>query len=195
MDGFIALKMEFLRTCTASSLHDGGAFSPFGDITTLLVWEAGKVPTAQFLLLVVPSLVNFMVPAAILQFAVPRGGPQVEAAKVETKPGTYVICVLFLLTNLTALSFEHFLKLPAFLGMMTGLSYLLFFSYYPKRGSQATESNRFNIFREVARAEWDTLLFFFGVIFCVGGLGCIGYLGLASETTYGALGPTQANII
>jgi len=94
----------------------------------------------------------------------------------------------FLLTTVT-------LKLPAFLGMMTGLSYLLFFSYNLKRGSLATESNRFNIFREVARAEWDTLLFFFGVIFCIGGLGYIGYLELVSETTYGALGPSQANII
>ena len=173
----------------------GGAFSPFGDITTLLVWQAGKVPTTQFLLLLAPSLVNFMVPAVILQFAVPRGAPQVETKRVETKPGAYVICVLFLLTILTALSFEHFLSLPPFLGMMTGLSYLLFYSYYLKRGSLDSESNRFNIFKEIARAEWDTLLFFFGVIFCVGGLGYIGYLGLASEITYGTFGPTLANII
>ena len=43
--------------------------------------------------------------------------------------------------------------------------------------------------------EWDTLLFFFGVIMCVGGLGFIGYLDHASAYLYGQLGPTIANIL
>ncbi len=174
----------------------GGAFSPFGDITTLMVWEAGKVPTNQFLLLFIPSVINFLLPAALLHFAVPAGRPDVDCKRIKPKPGTYVICFLFLLTIITALSFEQFLDLPPFMGMMTGLSYLLFFSYYLKRRDMLVPaSERFNIFEKVARAEWDTLLFFFGVVFCVGGLGYIGYLELVSATTYGALGPTQANII
>jgi Na+/H+ antiporter NhaD/arsenite permease-like protein len=47
----------------------------------------------------------------------------------------------------------------------------------------------------VQRVEWDTLLFFFGIIFAVGGLGVLGYLGLASQYLYTDLGPTSANII
>jgi Na+/H+ antiporter NhaD/arsenite permease-like protein len=47
----------------------------------------------------------------------------------------------------------------------------------------------------VQRVEWDTLLFFFGIIFAVGGLGVIGYLALASQYLYVDLGPTAANII
>src|SRR3954453_16114965 len=41
----------------------GGAFSPFGDITTLMVWQVGRVPFAGFFGLVLPSLVNWLVPA------------------------------------------------------------------------------------------------------------------------------------
>jgi Na+/H+ antiporter NhaD/arsenite permease-like protein len=50
-------------------------------------------------------------------------------------------------------------------------------------------------FALIARVEWDTLLFFFGIIFAVGGLGVLGYLGLASEYLYTGMGPTPANII
>jgi len=81
--------------------------------------------------------------------------------------------------------------------MMMGLSYLFFFSYYLKLRdkSNGDEVDQFDIFNKVARAEWDTLLFFFGVIFCVGGLGTIGYLAAVSETMYGGLGATNANIL
>ena len=173
----------------------GGAFSPFGDLTTLLVWEAGYVPTEAFIHLVVPSIVNFLVPAVIMQFAVPAGVPEVEEEAAELKRGALFICLLFILTIATALTFEQVLGLPPFLGMMTGFSYLLFYFFYLKRQSDGTDPAQFNIFKEVANAEWDTLLFFFGVIFCVGGLAYFGYLELLSATTYGELGPTWANII
>ena len=52
----------------------------------------------------------------------------------------------------------------------------------------------FDVFNKVARAEWDTLLFFYGVVLCVAGLGFIGYLALASEVMYAQWGPTAANV-
>ena len=45
------------------------------------------------------------------------------------------------------------------------------------------------------RAEWDTLMFFYGVILCVGGLGALGYLAVVSEHLYTGLGPTWANVL
>ena len=57
------------------------------------------------------------------------------------------------------------------------------------------EEIAFDIFRRIARAEWDTLLFFFGVIHCVGALGFMGYLALTSGYLYGELGPTVANVL
>ncbi|MBL8274841.1 MAG: sodium:proton antiporter NhaD, partial [Xanthomonadales bacterium] len=53
----------------------------------------------------------------------------------------------------------------------------------------------YNIFRVIANAEWDTLLFFYGVLMCVGGLAAIGYMQLASTELYGTLGHTWANVI
>ncbi len=53
----------------------------------------------------------------------------------------------------------------------------------------------FDIFSNLQRAEWDTLMFFYGVIMCVGGLGAFGYLAVGSELMYEGMGATTANII
>jgi len=50
------------------------------------------------------------------------------------------------------------------------------------------------VFQPLARLEWDTLLFFYGVIMCVGGLGFMGYLTLLSESLYGNFSETISNI-
>tara|TARA_B100000927_G_scaffold260387_1_gene229936 strand:- start:453 stop:980 length:528 start_codon:yes stop_codon:yes gene_type:complete len=82
------------------------------------------------------------------------------------------------------------------LGMMFGLGLLGLFSFYLKISyNPSEEDEKFDFFKKVSRAEWDTLLFFFGVILSVGGLGFIGYLTLVSEFLYVGLGPTMANAI
>ena len=175
----------------------GGAFSPFGDITTLMMWQSGNVPATQFVLLLLPSAVNFLVPALIMHFSVPHGQPdRIDHVPVKLKQGAFGICLLFGLTLATALTFEQVLHLPAFLGMMTGFSYLMFFAYHLKlRDRRNQAEDPYNIFHNVAQAEWDTLLFFFGVIFSVAGLGYLGFLQLASAVSYDAMGPTTASVL
>ncbi|MDA0977816.1 MAG: sodium:proton antiporter NhaD [Proteobacteria bacterium] len=174
----------------------GGAFSPFGDITTLMVWQSGHAAFFDFFSLFLPSLVNFMIPATIMSMFVPNEHPHTIADNVKLRRGALVICGLFLVTIATAVCFEQFLHLPPYLGMMTGLSYLLFFGYYLRMTSHEDHADfgQFNIFNKVSQAEWDTLFFFFGVIFCVGGLGFIGYLDIMSHFLYTGWGPTNANI-
>lgn len=174
----------------------GGAFSPFGDITTLMVWQAGKAEFFDFFELFLPSVVNFVVPAAMMHFSIPDETPSFsdEDEKVELKPGALQICGLFLLTIITAVCFKQFLHLPPFLGMMVGLSYLMFYGYRLKL-IFSYNGGKFDVFQNVKDSEWDTLLFFFGVVFAVGGLGYIGYLQLASAAMYDGLGATTANIL
>ena len=176
----------------------GGAFSPFGDITTLMVWQSGHVAFGEFFALFLPSVVNYLVPAAIMSFAIENEQPASSGEVVQIKKGGLVICGLFLVTIATAVSFEQVLHLPPFLGMMTGLAYLFIFAYYIKKSSHNESDghfSEFDIFNKVAKAEWDTLLFFFGVIFCVGGLGALGYLASVSGLMYDGLGATWANIL
>lgn len=185
----------------------GGAWSPFGDITTLMVWTSGKVATMEFSYLILPSIVNWIIPASIIYFAVPDEHPEPDKEEVEFKPGAKVIIGLGIFTIATAVSFHQFLHLPPFLGMMFGLGLLMMMGWYLKRWGEhkhlvkmgipdeRRDRPRFNIFSKVEGVEFDTLLFFFGVLTAVGALQYIGYLALASESMYGTLGPTTANII
>ena len=188
----------------------GGAFSPFGDITTLMVWQKGIIPFQDFFVLFIPSAVNWLIPAFIMSFAVPRTKPASCEVNIRIKRGGKIVMILFGLTIATAVSFHNFLHLPPMMGMMTGLAYLKLFGYYLKKthlkyarkeirydSDKAEEvlgdTVAFDVFRKIARAEWDTLMFFYGVILCVGGLGFIGYLSSVSQIMYQGWGATAAN--
>ena len=188
------ISIAFVNIVVAANA--GGAFSPFGDITTLMVWQKGIVGFEQFFSLFIPSLVNFVVPAAIMHFFIKNGTPSAGEQSITIKDGGVVITIMFLLTIATAVSFHNFFHLPPAMGMMTGLGYLMVVSYFVKRRQTGEPtSERFDVFHKIANVEWDTLLFFFGVIVSVGGLGFMGYLALASEAMYVQLGATYANIL
>ena len=199
----------------------GGAFSPFGDITTLMVWQKGKIEFIEFFAIFFPSLVNWLVPAIIMSLTVAKERPEAASEEIKMKLGAKRIIFLFLCTIATAVSFHNFLHLPPATGMMLGLGYLGFFGYWVKNkenrlgtgdhpldmighnpdeheiptGHGHDHYSGFDLFRKIARAEWDTLLFFYGVILCVGGLGQFGYLAMASEAMYVGLGHTGANVL
>jgi Na+/H+ antiporter NhaD/arsenite permease-like protein len=219
----------------------GGAWSPFGDITTLMVWQAGRVGFFQFYALFIPSLVNWFVPAACMHFAIPNAKPHADDDLVRVQRGGYVVVGLFALTIALAVSSYNLLQLPPFIGMTTGFALLNMYGFYLKRTHQPTpiphepalgamlkrpvpamamgapvdvdefeptltmpipalprqltnDESKFDIFETLRRTEWDTLLFFYGIIMCVGGLANIGYLANLSETLYTGFGATAANI-
>ncbi|MCU4675802.1 sodium:proton antiporter NhaD [Catenovulum sp. 2E275] len=193
----------------------GGAFSPFGDITTLMVWQAGLVHFEEFFALFIPACVNFLVPAVIMSLFISNEPSKVIKEEFELKRGAKRIVFLFVLTIVTSVIAHSWFGMPPVLGMMTGLGYLKFFGFYLRRSlprslaKKRTEAEKrkdekalkrlgevvpFDVFDKIAQAEWDTLLFFFGVVMSVGGLGFIGYLSLISEAMYTNWDPTYANI-
>ena len=198
----------------------GGVFSPFGDITTLMVWQKNIIDFTGFFVLFVPAVVNWLVVASILNFAVPNVHPEPLEGRAELKHGSFIVVALFLLTITMAVTGHNLLKIPPVAGMMTGLGFLKLFGYYLQRRDErhaylaktmlmrtalAIDSKpkeesipvrpTYDIYRNLQRAEWDSLMFFYGIIMCVGGLGAFGYLAIGSELIYGGLGPTTANIL
>ncbi len=196
----------------------GGAFSPFGDITTLMVWQKGHIQFAGFFALLVPSIVNWLVTAVLLSFALPSGKPDPVDEEAHLKHGALMVVALFILTISMAVSVHNFLHLPPVIGMMTGLGFLKLFGYYLKRrqnepvphgpredsalGSEAIHTHGenatagpYDIYANLQKAEWDTLMFFYGVILCVGGLGAFGYLALGSDLMYAGMGATYSNVL
>jgi Na+/H+ antiporter NhaD/arsenite permease-like protein len=189
----------------------GGAFSPFGDITTLMVWQRGTVHFWEFFRLVIPSLVNWLVPAIAMSFAVPRGCPHADTVTSPLKPGAFTVLLLFGFTIVLTVTLHNLLHLPPALGMMTGLGVLLTYGWLIRRGELPQgdaaravpeappgfkpATRPFDIFISMKRVQWDTLLFFYGVVVSVGGLGALGYLERLAEVTYTDLGPLAANVL
>lgn len=194
----------------------GGAFSPFGDITTLMVWQADVLEFTEFFSLFLPALVSYLIPASIMSLYINNQHPQSSGETVELKRGALRILSLFLLTIVTAVVLKTTFGLPPVVGMMMGLGYLQFFGYFlrvtlpgslaRKRAMAEQEGDKerlsrlgnvvpFDVFSRVSRAEWDTLLFFYGIVICVGGLGFIGYLALLSDLLYTGWSVTGANIV
>ena len=187
----------------------GGAFSPFGDITTLMVWQHGAVTFTEFFALFIPALANWLIPATCMHFAVPKGRPLPEGGRVAVKPGGFVVVALFAVTITETVMLHQILDLPSFLGMMSGLGLLMLYAYVIRKRELAAgigavleqippgfkpAKRPFNVFISMKRMEWDTLLFFYGVVLCVGGLGALGYLALLSHHSYTVIGASHTNI-
>ena len=173
----------------------GGAWSPFGDITTLMAWTAGKGDFTDFLFLFPASIIGYVVTAVLLSKAVPETKPDFDVSS-EVKPelldGAKVVIALGIFTIFSAVMSHQVLHLPAMWGMMFGLSLLKLYSYKLKRKNG---SDHFNVFHAIAKIENNTLMFFFGILAAVGALYFIGWLALAS-VVYNPeiLGPTWSNI-
>lgn len=192
------ITLSFINLVVAANA--GGAWSAFGDITTLMVWQAQKVEFSEFFAIFLPSLINWLIPAIAMSFAVPNGTPHPAENPARIKNGGIGICVTFAVTILITVAGRQWLGMPAAYGMLTGLALLNLLatridrsqrSYALAEGIQGDHG--YSIFKIIANAEWDTLLFFYGVFACVGGLAAIGYLELASTFMYGGFGFTLAN--
>ncbi len=169
----------------------GGAWSPFGDITTLMAWSAGKGVFIDFLFLFPASILGWAATAFLLSRFVPEGTPEkVEGAQpVHIHPGGKVIIFLGVFTIACAVLGKQLMHLPPMWGMLFGLSLLQLYAYTLKK----YHDHDIEIYKSVSKIENDTLLFFFGILAAVGALHFAGFLGHAAKL-YEIFDPTYVNI-
>ena len=170
----------------------GGAWSPFGDITTLMVWVDGKGSFTEFLFLFPAAIMGWGITAFLLSNFVPAGEPPFNAdeKKAEIQEGGKVIIGLFAVTIALAVLSHQVMHLPAMWGMMFGLALLKMYVYKINVGPSETQLNAFSW---IAKIENDTLLFFFGILAAVGGLHFLGFLEYFTAL-YDQFGATAVNI-
>ncbi len=177
----------------------GGAWSPFGDITTLMVWVDKKAPFSEFLFLFPAAIVGWFVTAYLLSRFIPKDNPPFAKGekKIEISEGGKPIMALFGVTITSAVLSHQVLHLPAMWGMMFGLAILKLYIYKMNRevhyDSEGIAYPKVNVFSFIAKIENDTLLFFFGILAAVGGLHFLGFLEYFTEL-YEDFGATPVNI-
>lgn len=169
----------------------GGAWSPFGDITTLMAWSSGKGHFVDFLFLFPPSIIGWGVTAYLLSRFVPNGVPKKpdNLEPVQIHKGGKVIVGLGIFTIFSAVIGKQFMHLPPMWGMLFGLSLLQLYAYTLKK----YHDHDIEIFRSISKIENDTLLFFFGILAAVGALHFAGFLGHVAKL-YDMFDPTYVNI-
>ncbi|MCD4667731.1 MAG: sodium:proton antiporter NhaD [Sulfurimonas sp.] len=169
----------------------GGAWSPFGDITTLMAWSAGKGVFVDFLFLFPASILGWGITGFLLSRFVPEGTPaKVENAEpVHIHHGGKVIIFLGIFTIASAVLGKQLMHLPPMWGMLFGLSLLQLYAYTLKK----YHDHDIEIYKSVSKIENDTLLFFFGILAAVGALHFAGFLGHAVKL-YDMFDPTYVNV-
>ncbi|GHF89996.1 sodium:proton antiporter NhaD [Thalassotalea marina] len=146
------------------AVNSGGVSLITGDVTTLMIFLAGKVSIVSLLQLIAPALAGVVCLAFLLSISM----KDTIELNVETKPLLLVdkvIAIIFMLTIFSTLAFNVIFDVPPVLTFMFGLSIMLLcghFMHWPK-----TNTNVLNYIREI---EFDTLLFFLGILLIVGGL-------------------------
>ena len=209
-------KKEFVALACVNIVvasNAGGSLSPLGGISTLFVWQHKILPFYEFFTLAVPCLVNFLVPAAIMHFFVPKETPAASTSSIWLRRGSKRVIFLFVVTLAITVWSNIVLELPPAAGMMAGLGLLQFFSFYLTKTAQEVKSEfahvyqlfqvevpkdnkkqDFDVFKNIGNVDWDTLLFFYGAMMMIGALSFIGYLDTIAHFLFGQISPTVANI-
>jgi Na+/H+ antiporter NhaD/arsenite permease-like protein len=172
------------------SANAGGAFSPIGDVTTIMIWLEGKFSTFEIIAWgFLPSLALFVVSTFLLARQLTRSTEDVRPTSDEkialSRSEKTVITATFISFSFPLLA--HILGLPPYIGIlfgvgMVGLLVGLFVNVRPKRESHLS----MDIQGLLAKVDITSLVFFIGILFAVGALGHIGVLSSISHTVFGA---------
>ena len=163
--------------------NSGGAWSPIGDVTTIMLWVAGKVSTGAVMThALIPSLVSMIIPLIIVSF-VERGEIDASQRPKEDKslqvPALQRNLIFFM--GVAALVFVPVFKilthLKPYMGIMLGLSILWITTEILHKTSQ-DENRRYTISGVLTRIDLPTILFFLGILLAVAGLQSAGHLSM-----------------
>lgn len=172
----------------------GGAFSPIGDVTTIMLWINGNVSTTGILRsLFLPSVVSVLVPTFFISAALGNRQLRIMEKKEPIHPKVgrraRILGTIGILGLLLVPVFRSLTGLPPFLGIMGVLALLWIVSeLILSRDKDPHHQDDFRVAEIVKRIDMSTILFFLGILLSVGTLketGTLGYLGNWLDTHIG----------
>lgn len=161
----------------------GGAWSPIGDVTTIMLWIKGNITAGSIILeTIIPSLVSLLVPVAIIGMTMK--GKLERPEKVESEATSSVTRkqrLLILCMGVALLLFVPFFKtithLPPYLGILFGLGILWITTEIMHKNNPSNYS-RLNVTAIIQKVDVPSVLFFLGILMAVSCLNEAGHLGL-----------------
>lgn len=163
--------------------NSGGAWSPIGDVTTIMLWIGGQITTVNIIIKVIlPSLVSMIVPLAIMSFLVKgdvKRPEKVHGSDDITTPFERTF-ILFLGVSMLLFVpvFKTLTQLPPWVGMIFGLGVLWLVSEIMHRDKDDEIRKKLTIFNIVKKVDTPTIFFFLGILAAVAALQSAGHLSL-----------------
>ena len=160
----------------------GGAWSPIGDVTTIMLWIKGNITAGNIILeTIIPSLVSLLVPVAIIGFTMKGELTRPEKAEsAETSTVTRKQSLIILIMGVALLLFVPFFKtithLPPYLGILFGLGILWITTEIMHKNNPSNYS-RLNVTAIIQKVDVPSVLFFLGILMAVSCLNEAGHLG------------------
>jgi Na+/H+ antiporter NhaD/arsenite permease-like protein len=170
------------------AVNSGGVALITGDVTTLMIFLAGHVEMSQLLTLVVPSTVSVLVLAIMFCWGM-KGEVDTEVVKRHFTYVDIAIAVIFFATIISTMLFNVLFGVPPVLTFMSGLSVMFLVGRTVKTDKQQTK-----ILEYIRQIEYDTLLFFLGILLLVGMLKEIGVLASVAQL-YADFDPRYSNFV
>ncbi|MFA5419570.1 MAG: sodium:proton antiporter NhaD [Bacteroidales bacterium] len=175
----------FFASMVVLAANAGGAWSPIGDVTTIMLWIGGQITAVNIILMVfIPSLITMIIPVTILSFTM-KG--DVTRPKLNAKDKEYTTLFerkLMLFTGVGALLFVPVFKtithLPPYMGMLLGLGVLWVLTDLMHRKKPHEDKGKLTVSGVIKKVDIPTVLFFLGILSAVASLQTAGHLGLVS---------------
>ena len=165
--------------------NSGGAWSPIGDVTTIMLWIKGKITTGPLISsLFIPGLISMIVPM-LLATRMLKG----ELVETSRKAAGHISTILsekerLILSAMGVLAlvmvpvFKYLTHLPPFVGVLIGLSILWIYTEIIYSRKETTETLKHRVTRVLKRVDTATILFFLGILLAVNGLQGTGVLNI-----------------
>lgn len=184
----------FMAAMVVLAANAGGAWSPIGDVTTIMLWIGGQVTTARIIVDVfVPSLVTMIVPLVIVSLFYPKGNIERPALNDQDSSSEDSITNferrLLLIMGVAGLLFVPVFKtvthLPPYLGMLFSLSIIWITTEILHRRHPSGTRGGLLVTKVLRKIDTPTILFFLGILTAVSALQSAGQLDLLAKTLDG----------
>ena len=176
----------FFASMVVLAANAGGAWSPIGDVTTIMLWIGGQVSAVKIIEgVILPSIVCMVVPLIIVTFSMKGSIKRPEIADDEVDITTPKEQMLFLILGVAGLLFVPVFKtvthLPPYMGMLLSLGIIWAISEVLHKDKPAEIKNKLRVTSVLRKIDTPTVLFFLGILSAVAALQSAGQLNLLAE--------------
>lgn len=170
------------------AVNSGGVSLITGDVTTLMIFLGGHVQMSELLILFVPAAISVMLLTALFSLKT-EGHVSMAPIQRDYHKVDIVIAIIFLCTIVATMILNILFGIPPVLTFLTGLSILFLVGHIFR-----SKKEEMKILEYIRQVEYDTLLFFLGILLLVGMLKEIGTLDLLTQI-YAMYDPNISNFV